>query len=223
MMRHRRGFSLIEVVVSAALVATTIGGLFAVASVTTRLTVIGQERLIASQLAREGLEIVRQVRDKNFVSDRCTETTCNEWSRGVFTNLNNLPTGLLTAYDTDNGFKLTEKTVPFTCTDYIVRDLITGTFLPVTNAYVAPAAKQQLFCRRIILERVADIPTTQIPGVDVDESVQAVRVRSQVAWTGYGKTDLRTFTSWTNIGCDPNASEWCTEEAALLTNWRPSL
>ncbi len=224
MTRRFNGFSLIEVIVSSVLVATTIGALFAAASLSTRLTVLGQERGTASQLAREGLEVVKNIRDQNFIDQKCdTPTadslTCADWRNGILSTdeLKILVDGAITKHVTmqPNGFGLDPgNLVSQTCTDYINRETLQMT--------QSNASADTLYCRRIFIEPVDDM---DVKGSSTLENNHAIRVRSQVAWTGNGRNTLRTF----NEGqidvfnpCDPKYDEWCTEQVTILTDWRAS-
>lgn len=210
-----RGFSLIEVVVATALVVTTVGAVFAVASTTTRLTVLAQDRLIASQLSREGLEAARQIRDANFVvSDTkvCNSLNlCKDWWDGL--QAPGKPAGIYKLDSQSAVFALvplgngsTSALTGNESCDFLPRSI--GANLPPQN-----------FCRRIFIEPIAQ----QANG----EEQQAIRIRSQVAWLGYGRNAFRPINVTNENSCpapkDPGATEWCTEQVTILTNWRPAL
>ncbi len=198
------GFSLVEVVISAALIATTLGALFAVASMTQRLTILGQDRLIATELAKEGIEATRQIRDANFIGS-CNQTPdCSEWWSGlVAPGGNNGQVFKLTS--AANGFSLT---VPksSTCAEEITQSLDQN------------GQHTQDFCRRIFIEPV---PTNSAI------AKHAVRIRSQVAWLGFGRNKYKPYENGANSSVsDENvctSQEWCTEQVTILTDWRPSL
>lgn len=219
-------FSLIEVVIAAALVTTALGAIFALTAMTIRLTVVSQERIMASQLAREGLEVVRQIRDTNFARDGCLladqpEKSCAAWWRGLTDRSpsQSLPSVLgKIELDREEGFKLKpllHEIRPFAAQsatvcgqENITRDLGRG--------------RKQVFCRRLFLEAIRE----DDPATVLDESTQALRVRSQVAWLGYGRNSFRPFASATalsgaNSCLDRSSStEWCTEVVTLVTAWR---
>lgn len=211
-MKKLTGFGLVEVLIAAALIATTIGALFAVSAMAIRLTVLGQDRLIASQIARDGVEVARQIRDTNFVSDVCnkpTQTeTCANWWSGLIAPGESGVFGII--QDSERGFTLSAKESG-QCGDTVKRT-VARTKKTIT----------QVYCRRIFIEPVADLPATS-----VDESKEMVRVRSQVAWTGSGRNKLRTITVGNTNQCvdprDSHSTEWCTEQVTLLSNWRPQL
>lgn len=229
-MKKVPAFSLIEVVVSSALVATTVGALFAVGAMTTRVTTLGQDRLIASQLAREGIEVVRQIRDTNFVSDvqttNCSQSLCGDWRGGILSSqseVNDIVNGAtkFTYRQIDVhprlGFTLSPVNLSpeNPCSDYIDR---TDEQLEISHGSGANTNVFQKFCRRIVIEAVNDL---DIPNSEVNEKAQTLRVRSQVAWLGNGRTSFRK--DFSTPQCEENSTEWCTEQVTLLTNWRPAL
>lgn len=221
-MKKVSGFSLIEVILSGVMVVTTAGALFAVASMSLRLTVQGQDRLVASQLSREGIEVVRQVRDRNFISNICSSTNgCPEWTSGIMSPAAGIQTKHISA-DPAVGFTLSDVTLTSDqpCSDYIVRSVDETASQPFRTETTMPTLNEgeQLYCRRIYAEYV-DLPGTTIN--DATER-QAIRIRSEVAWIGFNKNSLRDPTAG-GPGCQLGGGEWCVEDVAILTNWRPSL
>jgi prepilin-type N-terminal cleavage/methylation domain-containing protein len=200
------GFSLIEVVIATAIVVAVLGALYAVASMTTRLTVQGQDRTIASQLAREGIEVAKQIRDSNAVvpASVCkSQSRCLDWWNGL-----NQPgkSGVLVSIQkssqTGFAFQSPGQSEQNCHGELVARPLDKG--------------KEQLFCRRIFIEPVNEATLNE----------QAVRIRSQVAWLGYGRNRFRDVSA-ASIGAENpcpaprTATEWCTEQITLLTSWRP--
>jgi Tfp pilus assembly protein FimT len=226
------GFSLIEVVVSSAIVATVVGALFAIASMTIRLTVQSQQRLVASELAREGLEAIRQIRDINFTSGQCGNLMpsglprrCNQWHNGILTAPDNAlivdkpPFPVRIAGNTQFGFQSTKISLASqNCSDYIVRNLETG--VVTTSSGVSPPSlnpREELYCRRIFIEPV-NLPDTS---EDESQTQNAFRVRSQVAWLGFGRNSFSIPGDGKSENKCNSSTEWCLEETSLLTNWRP--
>ncbi len=212
-MKRYKGFTIVEVVISAALVATTLGALFAVASMTIRLTTLGQDRLIASQLAREGLEVARQIRDTNFVSSSCSDShPCANWWSGLSDTFPQQSQLLVLRQDDAVGFALGSASAG-----------VNGCYGEVIERPL-PRGAIQIFCRRIFLEPVANSQET----ADLDESQHMIRVRSQVAWLSYARKTFRVF-GFNNL--EPQntcpapvaATEWCTEQVTVVSDWRPTL
>lgn len=65
---HKRGFSLIEVVVSVTIFIVVMIGVTALISLNITNAALLRNRLIAANLAQEGIEIVRNIRDNNFLA-----------------------------------------------------------------------------------------------------------------------------------------------------------
>ena len=62
-----KGFTFIEIIVAILVMAVGIVGVYAIVPRIISLTAINTNRFIASQLAREGIEIVRNMRDTNWL------------------------------------------------------------------------------------------------------------------------------------------------------------
>lgn len=223
-MKNRAGFSLIEVILSAALVATAVGALFAAASMAIRLSSGGQDRLIAAHLARQGIDTVRMIRDTNVIANECQPigSECRRvWTDGILDSPLPLTAKIFKHIDTAVPPSLeTISDREKTCTDYLVRNTTPGqggiTSLAALPSVSTPSS--QLFCRRIIVEPVTDLLL----------ATDAIRIRSQVAWLGNGKKSFRTLdevaasSSCSGSGETESsaAKEWCTEQVTLLTGWR---
>jgi len=63
----KKGFTLLEVLISLAIITIGIVGVFALIQQTVSLLPVSEQRLTASYLAQEGMEIVRNLRDANIV------------------------------------------------------------------------------------------------------------------------------------------------------------
>ena len=222
-MKRNAGFSLIEVVISSALIATAVGSVFAVSSMTIRLSTGGQQRLIAAQLAREGIEITRHIRDSNFVANPCqTGFDCRRaWTDGILASGESLPLASSIAkkvVDTAGVKSLQTVGLTTPCTDVFRRDTSPGGGGIQTVISNAPTDNGEIYCRRILIEPIND------PSL----SSNAIRVRSQVAWLSERKRLFRTLTmvrsapECPGVGSmrDVVATEWCTEQVTILTNWR---
>ena len=66
--RCQKGFSLIEVVVSTTIFIVAMLGVTALISLNIANAALLRNRLIAANLAQEGIEIVRNIRDNNFLA-----------------------------------------------------------------------------------------------------------------------------------------------------------
>src|SRR3989344_6798261 len=75
-----RGFTLVEVIVAIFVVTVGIGGVFAFLQSTLFSGITLENQLIAPYLAQEGVEIVRNIRDTNYV--RISEGFGGSWTNG---------------------------------------------------------------------------------------------------------------------------------------------
>jgi len=74
------GFTLLEVLVAIFVITVGLMGVMTVLQMTMFLTSISSSRLTAAYLAQEGIEIVRNVRDTNWLEAR---TVANDWDEGL--------------------------------------------------------------------------------------------------------------------------------------------
>lgn len=81
-----KGFTLLEVIIAVSIMTTGVIGLSALIQQTMVLTSISSSRLTASYLAQEGMEIVRAVRDGNWLKQRDNPGLSwkNDLGRGTF-------------------------------------------------------------------------------------------------------------------------------------------
>ncbi|MFQ6083847.1 MAG: prepilin-type N-terminal cleavage/methylation domain-containing protein [Candidatus Aminicenantia bacterium] len=76
-----KGFTLLEVIVAIFILTVGVGGSFALIQQTLSFASLVEERLIASYLAQEGIEIVRNIRDTNWLEQKTAPTT--PWNDGL--------------------------------------------------------------------------------------------------------------------------------------------
>lgn len=77
--RARNGFTMIELIISIFILSVAIVGIFGAFSMTVILTSDAADRLTATYLAQEGMEIARNIRDTNWLTDGAT------WLDGLYT------------------------------------------------------------------------------------------------------------------------------------------
>lgn len=65
-----KGFTLLEVMLAIVVITLVMGGTFALVWQTTALSNVSSSRLTASYLCQEGIEIVRHIRDGNWLHQR---------------------------------------------------------------------------------------------------------------------------------------------------------
>ena len=68
--RLKKGFGILEVLLAGVIIITMLGALVFVARTTINNTVYSMQKGQAAYLAQEGMEIVRQIRDSNYIDGR---------------------------------------------------------------------------------------------------------------------------------------------------------
>ena len=81
----KKGFTLIEVILAISILTLAVGGSFALIQQTLVAASIANSKLIASYLAQEGLEIVRNIRDNNWLNQRVNRDL--SWKAGLTTGI----------------------------------------------------------------------------------------------------------------------------------------
>jgi len=66
----KRGFTLLEVILAVFVLTIAVSGAFALISQAFVMASLSQSKLIASYLAQEGIEIVKNIRDTNWLTQR---------------------------------------------------------------------------------------------------------------------------------------------------------
>jgi type II secretory pathway pseudopilin PulG len=65
---NTNGFGLLEVIISISVIILVVGGTVTLGNSALRNNTISQERTVAYNLAREGVEVVRQIRDTKWIN-----------------------------------------------------------------------------------------------------------------------------------------------------------
>ena len=84
-LKKKSGFTLLEVIVAVFILTVGVGGSFVLIQQTLSASSMVRSRLIAAYLAQEGIEIVRNVRDNNWLEQRESFETPPEplWNDGL--------------------------------------------------------------------------------------------------------------------------------------------
>jgi type II secretory pathway pseudopilin PulG len=136
-----KSFGLIEVLISVAIIAMFLGALIGLTASGTKSTLSSENRLQAANLAREGMEMVRQIRDTAYLNGA-------NWRGGASNDLDGVCWGL--ASGTNNGRRLVYSSPPSACSfnhPYLASgsENITGYKIP--------------FRRQIIIDDIPPVPS----------------------------------------------------------------
>ncbi len=77
----KKGFTIIEISIAMAVMAVGLVGIYALVPRVIKTISLNKDRFIASQLAAEGLELVRNKRDSNWLEQSVASTT--PWNSGL--------------------------------------------------------------------------------------------------------------------------------------------
>jgi len=67
LLKNKKGFSLIEILVAFVIITTSIVAIFSLVVQNIQVQKVNKDFLVASMLAQEGLELVRSIRDENWL------------------------------------------------------------------------------------------------------------------------------------------------------------
>lgn len=207
MCKKRHGFGLLEVVIVLAILSIILGALIWIGRAAAANNIRSQQRAQAVYLAQEGIEVVRQIRDSNWIDGDNTTT----WEDVALIG------GVLARPATPT------QSVPsarFT-TDYSLgRAALLS--LPISGAVSTdfsdvssgdnPTINGTEFRRSIYLEQYHLPASDNLPGdgIAADGTIYYLKVRSVVIW----KAPDGTFSV--------NNSANKIESSEILTNWRPN-
>jgi len=79
--RYQKAFTLLEVIVAITVLTIAVGGSFALIQQTMVAASLNQSKLTAYYLAQEGIELVRNIRDSNWLEQRANPTVL--WKEGL--------------------------------------------------------------------------------------------------------------------------------------------
>lgn len=81
-MRNKNGFGILEVLIAAMILVVVVGAAVALGHASLRSSALAAEKTTAYNLAQEGIELVRKIRDNSWVDDN----TSTGWSNGLKVN-----------------------------------------------------------------------------------------------------------------------------------------
>jgi len=85
-LKDKTGFTLLETIIAVFVVTVGLIGIFISIQNLNKYISEVSDKLIASYLAQEGLEIIRNIRDTNWIESENPENPDNSWDEGLSTN-----------------------------------------------------------------------------------------------------------------------------------------
>lgn len=185
-LKNKQGQGMIELLVA---IFVIVMGIVAVLSLSIVTITAGRESIMtveASNLAREGLEVVRNIRDSNWLKIQAGELNSDRWDDGLFEG---------TDYDAVAQFDPTsgEWILDFDDLDYQLKRLSDGTYV----FYDYSEGQLSAFSRRILTLPICD--DYQVIALADNTSCQilsknkiGIKVKSIISWQDKGKDRLTT-------------------------------
>ena len=81
--KFERGFTLVETLIAITILASAVAGTMTIAFQGLRGAQIARDQLTASNLAQEGMDLIRAQRDENYLSNQLDEVDDSEWIIGL--------------------------------------------------------------------------------------------------------------------------------------------
>jgi len=104
--KDEKGFALIEVMVAIFVITIGIIGAVNLVNYSISSVIIGKSQVIAANLAQEGVEIVRNIRDSNWVEDV-------DWDNGLINGPVDCSSGCLVQYDSTELISFVDEPLKF--------------------------------------------------------------------------------------------------------------
>ena len=209
----KNGFTIIELIISISILSVAIIGIFGAFSIVTILTSNSADQLTATYLAQEGMEIVRNIRDTNWlnmdydctINPDCITNNNYRWVDDL------TPAGKNINPDCSNGCE-----VDYTTTGFgpVPVNITTGTYLCTnTDGFYyyqlgCQGALQTKFQRKIIINPITDVN-------QADDHI--IKVTVQVSWNEKA-TILNPYIPADNCNTTGGSSN-CVVTEETLYNW----
>ncbi len=203
---QEKGFTLVELMISIFILSVCVIAIYSAFSVIFILTSDSADQLTAAYLAQEGVEIIRNLRDTNWLEmDYCDANSCTapnpSWDDGFSSCIN--PNWCRVDYSTKlyTAMGSTLSPVPaFNAGDYLHRDTSSN---PHPNFYDYNSGPTTKFQRKITITKPSGVNYMMI-------------VTVQVSWDK--KATLFDVTHWAN---DCQLGKNCISVQETLYNWYP--
>lgn len=186
-----RGFTLVESMVAIAIIAIALVGPFTAVQSALSGSYIARDRLIAANLAQEGLEYVRSIRDNNYLSGRA-------WTYGFSSSQNsrnqcfgNNPTGYCTIDSTKGDFNISGNEDAMMGYSSSQVSNIPPLYIDSSQRYTHTTTgnTQTVFTRKVQLQTVPD-------GAEIHEMKVTVTVSWSTAHQSFSVTVTDVLQDW---------------------------
>lgn len=185
-MKYSSGFGLLEVLIAAGILALIVGAAVALATSSLSNSVLSANRTVAGELAQEGVELVRQMRDTSYVDGPAVTSAADVGQANAWSSYFNLAACLGAARTC--GLAKDDLTKRWSLVDGLET-------IPVVSGVDATTT----FTREIRLESVDALAAT-IPSNPGGVDPLALTVTSTVRWADRGRTLAATaatvLTDW---------------------------
>lgn len=182
------GQSLIEMVIAIAIILTGLIGALALTVSNLSGSVESGTRVVASNLAREGIDVVRNVRDTNWLKNLA-------WDHGLYSG---------TDYTAIAVFNPTLNQWQLNFNPNSVNDAAAKLYRQTNNLYIQdinpPGGTETLYSRLLTLDLICLNAVTKVETIrtsgnscSVGEIKTGIRVKSEVAWVENGRSHLITL------------------------------
>ncbi len=145
----KKGFTLLEVIVAIFILTVGVGGSFALIQQTLFTATMAQSRIIAAYLAQEGIEIIRNIRDNNWLEQR-ESPPLPLWNEGL--NSCSPPSSCCEA---DNETDTPSSYPPLTTITGCAFDDLSYLNIDSNGFYSYSHGEQTKFKRKIFIERIS--------------------------------------------------------------------
>jgi prepilin-type N-terminal cleavage/methylation domain-containing protein len=188
-----KGFTIIELVITIFILSIAVVGIFNAFSIITILTADSSDRLTATYLAQEGMEIVRNIRDQNWLNIDARDSSAT-WSDGLEVCSNGCKTDYKMANNSENPLDVWASGE----TDYLKIDSSGNGFYNLTSG------TNTKFKRKITITHPVDGSGTPIDYI--------MKVVVEVSWN---KKATLLNSGWEAGTCKDN----CIKAEETLYNW----
>jgi len=209
-----KGFTIIELVISIFILSVGVVGIFSAFSVVTILTSDSADRLTATYLAQEGMEIVRNIRDTNWLNMdlyNCVpgDTSCGyTWVDGLTPVGNNNYGPNCSSTSSAGGCEADYTTTGFSSNPVLQK---TGDYLMINGNgfYNYTLGTNTKFQRKVIIAYATDANSNPINYI--------IKVTVQVSWNE--KATILNSSGASASNCNPTGVSNCIVAEETLYDW----